>query len=266
MTDLAQGAEAESPRQPPDDALAFAAGGGKLALLDSVRPPHGTAAPDHGAVRVLVADGHALVRAGLRALLEADRRITVVGEARTGDEAVALARRTAPDVALIDVRLPGLDSVEATARISAESGSAVLLLLAHEEDELLLAALRAGATGALVKDSPPAELVRGVEVLAGGEALLSPPITRRLIAELAAISRPASPSPGLLDELTAREREVVQLVALGLSNSEIAERLVVTRATAKTHVSRAMMKLQARDRAQLVVFAYESGLAIPRTR
>jgi DNA-binding NarL/FixJ family response regulator len=265
MTDLAHEAEAESRRRPADPALVLDRGGGKLTLLDSVRPRHGIPSPDHSAVRVVVADGHALVRAGLRALLEADGRVTVVGEAGTGDEAVALARRSAPDVALIDGRLPGLDSVEATARISAESGSAVLLLLAHEEDEFLLAALRAGATGALVKDSPPAELVRGVEVVARGEALLSPPITRRLIAEFAVLSRPSLPSPGLLDELTAREREVVQLVALGLSNAEIAEQLVVTRATAKTHVSRAMMKLHAHDRAQLVVFAYESGLAIPRT-
>jgi DNA-binding NarL/FixJ family response regulator len=246
-------------------ASAFDARGGRLALVDGVPRLRGTDAPGQDAVRVLVADGHALVRAGLRALLEADRGIRVVGEAATGDDAVALARQTGPDVALIDARLPGLDSVEATSRMTAESRGAVVVLLAHEEDEVLLAALRAGASGALAKDTAPAELVGGVKVAARGEALLSPPMTRRLIAELASIPEPDSPSSGLVDELTARQREVVRLVALGLSNDEIAERLVVSRTTAKTHVSRAMRKLHARTRAELVVFGYETGLVVPKT-
>jgi DNA-binding NarL/FixJ family response regulator len=168
-------------------------------------------------------------------------------------------------VALIDATLPGLDSVEATRQISSRSRVAVILLIASQDDENSLPALRAGATGLLVKDTEPAELVHAVETLARGEALLSPTLTRRLIAELTARPEPASPSPGLLDELTAREREVVALVGHGLGNDEIAERLVVSPATAKTHVSRAMVKLNARDRAKLVVFAYETGLVRPRS-
>jgi DNA-binding NarL/FixJ family response regulator len=265
LTDLARDAGADSKRRPARPASAVDARGGKLALVDGIPRPGGSAAADRDAVRVLVADGHALVRAGLRALLETDRGIGVVGEAATGDEAVALARRTGPEVAVIDAWLPGLDSVEATARISADSGGAVLVLLAHEEDEVLLAAVRAGASGALVKDTAPAALVGGVKAVARGQALLSPPMTRRLIAELASIPEPASPSPGLVDELTARQREVVRLVALGLSNDDIAERLVVSRTTAKTHVSRAMLKLHARTRAELVVFGYETGLVVPKT-
>jgi DNA-binding NarL/FixJ family response regulator len=216
------------------------------------------------AVRVLIADGEALVRAGFRALLEGDHGIIVLGEAATGDQAVALARRTRPDVVLIDARLPGLDSVEVTARMLSQPGVAVMLLTASEGDERIFAALRAGASGMLLKDTEPAELVSAVKSLARGEALLSPRLTRRLINELASRPEPACPSLDLLDELTAREREVVALVALGLSNNEIAERLVVTPATAKTHVSRAMMKLNAHDRAKLVVFAYEARLVVPR--
>src|SRR4051794_891675 len=197
-------------------------------------------------------------------LLEGDRGITVVGEAATGDEAVAMAHRLRPDVALIDARLPGLDSVEATGQIFFKSGVAVMLLTTSEDDERIFAGLRGGASGLLLKDTDPAELLRGVELLARGDPLLSPPLARRLIAELASRPEP-SPSPGLVDELTAREREVVTLVGHGLSNDEIAERLVVTPATAKTHVSRAMVKLNAHDRAKLVVFAYETGLVRPRT-
>jgi DNA-binding NarL/FixJ family response regulator len=215
-------------------------------------------------IRVLVADGQALVRAGFRVLLESCERLRVVGEAATGEEAVALARRTRPDVALVDTRLPGLDSVEATARMFAESGVAVMLVTASEGDERILAALRAGASGLLLKDTEPADLVRAVEALARGEPLLSPPLARRLIAELVSRPEPSFPSPDLVDELTAREREVVTLVALGLSNDEIAARLVVSSATARTHVYRAMVKLHAHDRAKLVVFAYEAGLVAPR--
>jgi len=215
-------------------------------------------------IRVLVADGQALVRAGVRLLLEVDERITVVGEAATGEETVALVERLRPDVVMIDTRLPGLDSVETTRRTVSESGIAVMLLTAGENDDRIFAALKAGASGLLPKDTQPTRLVQAIEALARGEALLSPGLTRRLIDEFAARAEPVSPDSELLDELTAREREVVALVALGLSNGEIAERLVVTPATAKTHVSRAMIKLHAHDRAKLVVFAYEVGLVVAR--
>jgi DNA-binding NarL/FixJ family response regulator len=214
------------------------------------------------AVRVLVADGQALVRAGFRALLEADGRIGVVGEASTGEEAVELARRLRPDVVLIDATLPGLSCVEATGRMLEDPDIAVMLLTATELDDRIFATLRAGARGMLLKDTDPAELVQAIELLARGDALLSPSLTRRLIAELATIPDPQLPSSELLDELTRREREVVALVAHGLSNADIAERLVISPATAKTHVSRAMLKLGAHDRAQLVVFAFHAGLAV----
>jgi DNA-binding NarL/FixJ family response regulator len=216
-------------------------------------------------VRVVIADGQALVRAGFRVLLEDQRGVSVVGEADSGEEAVALAHDLRPDVVLIDVAVPGLDSVEATRKILTEPGPAVMLMTGSESDERIFAALRAGASGLVVKDTEPADLVHAVETVARGEALLSPGLIRQLIAELASRPEPACPSPELLDELTAREREVVALVALGLSNQEIAERLVVSPATSKTHVSRAMVKLHAHDRAKLVVFAYEAGLVAPRS-
>ena len=218
------------------------------------------------AVRVLIADGQALVRAGFRALLEAGGQINVVGEASTGEEAVAKARRLRPDVVLLDATLPGLNCVEATGRILADPGIAVMLLTTTEEDERILATLRAGARGLLLKDTEPADLVRAIELLARGDALLSPSLTRRLIAEFASVPDPQLPSSELLDELTPREREVVALVALGLTNPDIAERLVISPATSKTHVSRAMLKLGAHDRAQLVTFAFHAGLAVPRTQ
>jgi DNA-binding NarL/FixJ family response regulator len=238
----------------------------RLVVLDHVARARPAGRADASpAVRVLIADGQALVRAGLRALLEGDVGISVVGEAASGEDAVTLTRRMRPDVVLMDARLPGLDAVQAIGRILAESTVAVMLLTASEHDDQIFPALRAGASGLLLKDTEPAELVRGVELLARGEALLGPSLTRRLIDELA--SRPAAqlPAAELLDELTAREREVVALVALGLSNAEIAERLVISPATAKTHVSRAMVKLHARDRAQLVVLAYQNGLVLPRS-
>jgi DNA-binding NarL/FixJ family response regulator len=215
------------------------------------------------AVRVVIADGHALVRAGYRVLLDGQQAISVVGEASDGEQTVALAREVRPDVVLMDVNLPGLDSIDATRRLVADPAVPVLLLTPSASDERHCAALRAGARGLLLKNTEPDELVRAVEVVARGEALLSPSLTRVLIA--AVTSRPEARQPGdsLVGELTGREREVVALVALGLSNDEIAERLVVSPATARTHVSRAMVKLKARDRAQLVVFAYESGLARP---
>jgi DNA-binding NarL/FixJ family response regulator len=218
------------------------------------------------AVRVVIADGQALVRAGLRALLEADGRISVVGEAATGDEAVAEASRLRPDVVLLDDTLPGLSCVEATGRILADPGVAVMLLTATEGDERIFATLRAGARGLLLKDAEPTELLRAIELVARGDALLPPSLTRRLIAELASLPDPQLPSSALLDELTPREREVVALVARGLSNPDIAEQLVISPATSKTHVSRAMLKLGVHDRAQLVVFAFHAGLAVPRTQ
>jgi DNA-binding NarL/FixJ family response regulator len=217
------------------------------------------------AIRVLVADGQALVRAGVRLVLEADDHIAVVGEAASGEEAVALAAQLAPDVALIDAMLPGLDALEATAQIVGDSGLAVIVLTATDCDERIFSALRAGARGLLPKNTQPTQLVHAIDALARGEALLSPGLTRRVIDEFTARAEPASLRSELLDELTPREREVVTLVALGLSNDEIAERLVVSPATAKTHVSRAMVKLHAGHRARLVVFAYEVGLVMPRS-
>jgi DNA-binding NarL/FixJ family response regulator len=214
----------------------------------------------------MVAAGQSLVRAGFRLLLENAGQISVIGEAASGEEAVALARRLSPDVALVDARLPGLDTVGAIHQMSSDLGVAVMLLAASGSDEQILDALRAGATGLLLEDTEPAELVRAVGVLARGEAVLSPSVAGRLIAELASLPGPAYPSADLLDELTTREREVVTLVGHGLDNTAIAERLVVSLATAKTHVSRAMLKLGAHDRAKLVVFAYETGLVRSRPR
>jgi DNA-binding NarL/FixJ family response regulator len=240
--------------------------GGELVVLDRIRHAglNGRNATSP-AVSVVIADGQALVRAGVRVLLERHEQIAVVGEAADGDEAVALVRRIHPNVVLLDADLPGLDCVEVTRRMLAESGAAVMLLTASDSDERIIAALRAGASGQVPRDTDPTALARAVGLLAQGEALLSPTIARRLITELASRPEPSAPSSELVDELTAREREVVGLVALGLTNDEIANRLVVTRATAKTHVSRAMVKLHAHDRAKLVVFAYEAGLAVPRT-
>jgi DNA-binding NarL/FixJ family response regulator len=216
-------------------------------------------------IRVLVADGERLVRAGLRALLEGEPDITVAAEAGTGEQALVQAAGARPAVAVIDGDLPGLDGVECARRMRAD-GLAVLMLLASESDERVLAALRAGASGLLLRDAEADELVRAVRIVAGGGAVLGPGITRRVIAELVATPAPGRPRPERLRELTAREREVMALVACGLSNREIAERLVVSPATAKTHVSRALVKLDARDRAQLVVLAYEAGLVLPGRR
>ncbi|HEU4421054.1 MAG TPA: response regulator transcription factor [Pilimelia sp.] len=216
-------------------------------------------------IRVLLADDQALVRAGFRALLDAEPDIEVVGEAADGGQAVRTAAQTRPDVVLMDIRMPGMDGLEATRRIVADPALAdtrIVILTTFQLDEYLFEALRVGAAGFLVKDTEPVELLRGVRVVAAGDALLSPGVTRRLIAEFATRARRPTP-PRALDQLTEREREVMALVGEGLSNDEIAARLVVSRATAKTHVSRAMVKLGARDRAQLVVFAYEAGLVRP---
>ena len=215
-------------------------------------------------IRVLLVDDQALVRAGFKALLDAQDDIEVVGEAADGADGVALATEHVPDVILMDIRMPGVDGLEATRRIAAELPDVrVIMLTTFDLDEHVFEALQLGAAGFLVKDTEPTELLRGVRVVASGDALLTPNITRRLISEFTSQRPRSGPSPAELEELTEREREVVGLVALGLSNDEIAETLVISPATAKTHVSRAMMKVGARDRAQLVVLAYQSWLVVP---
>jgi DNA-binding NarL/FixJ family response regulator len=215
-------------------------------------------------IRVLLADDQALVRAGFRSLLGDEPDIEVVGEAGDGDEAVALAYSSQPDVVLMDIRMPGTDGLAATRAIVANdrlAGVRIVILTTFDLDEYIFEALRSGASGFLVKDTEPAELLRAVRVVAAGDALLSPGVTRQLIAQFAARREP--PSGSNLTGLTDREREVAALVATGLSNADIADRLCLSVATVKTHVNRAMSKLGARDRAQLVVFAYESGLTQP---
>jgi len=216
-------------------------------------------------IRVLLADDQALVRAGFAALLDAQSDIQVVGEASDGEEAVRLARELGPDVVLMDIRMPGLDGLQATRQIASDERLAslrVVILTTFELDEYVFEAMRAGASGFLVKHTEPVELVRAVRVVATGDALLSPSVTRRLISEFATRAK-APPPADSLDVLTEREREMVGLVGEGLSNDEIAQRLVLSPATVKTHINRSMMKLGARDRAHLVVFAYEAGLVRP---
>jgi len=217
-------------------------------------------------IRVVVADDQALVRVGCRTLLEAEADIEVVGDADTGSAALTVVRAESPEVVLMDIRMPGLDGLEATRRITADPGLAgvrVLILTTFEIDEYVFEALRAGASGFLLKDADPEDLIRAVRVVAGGEALLSPAVTRRLIAEFISSPERRAASPASLAELTEREREVLSLIATGLSNDEIAETLVISPATVRTHINRVMAKLAARDRAQLVVMAYEAGLVAP---
>ena len=219
-------------------------------------------------IRVGLVDDQALIRSGIRALLDAEDDVEVVAEGADGHDGVRLARELRPDVVLMDVQMPGLDGIAATRQIAADdalAGVHVVVLTNYGVDEYVFEALRAGASGFVVKDTEPADLVEAVRAAVRGDALLSPAITRRLISEFVARPPDAIAADGP-DLLTPREREVVALVAHGLSNDEIAARMVLSPLTAKTHVSRAMTKLGARDRAQLVVFAYESGIVFPRSR
>jgi DNA-binding NarL/FixJ family response regulator len=223
--------------------------------------------PETGAIRVLIAYGDKLARTGLCALLNVEPDIAVAGSAADGEGAIAQAVELDPDVLLIDMALPGMSAVEVTRRILADprtAGARVLILSASEQQEEVFSSLRAGATGLLSRDTEPTGLVDGIRAVAAGGAALSPAVVRSLIDELASQPDPGLPGPEQLDELTSREREVMALVATGLSNDQIAQRLVVTPATAKTHVSRALMKLRARNRAQLVTLAYETGLVLPK--
>jgi DNA-binding NarL/FixJ family response regulator len=215
---------------------------------------------------VVLVDDQALVRGGLRALLEAEPDLEVVGEAADGDAAIEAVKTSKPDVVLMDIRMPGTDGLEATRRIVADPALQdvkVLVLTTFEIDEYVFEALRAGASGFLLKDEEPTELLRAIRVVASGDSLLSPSVTRRVVETFATGLQPNAPARARLEELTDREREIVALVGTGLSNQEIADHLVISPATARTHVSRAMLKLNARDRAQLVVFAYETGLVAP---
>ncbi len=216
-------------------------------------------------VRVVVADDQALVRGSFRVLIDTAPGLATVGEAGNGIEAIAVALAERPDLVLMDVRMPEMDGIEATRRICAEiPETRVLMLTTFDLDQYVYSALRAGASGFLLKDTPPADLLAAIRVVAAGESLLAPSVTRRLIAEFTSRPDPARPMARELAGVTEREREVLALVARGLSNAEIAEHLHVGLATVKTHVSRLLAKLQARDRAQLVIVAYETALVRPR--
>jgi DNA-binding NarL/FixJ family response regulator len=217
-------------------------------------------------LRIVLVDDQPMIRSGLRALVAAEPDLEVVGEAGDGRSAVAAARELRPDVVVMDVRMPVLDGVEATRAIAGDADLAavrVLVLTTYDEDELVFQAIRAGAAGFLLKDAEPVDLLRGIRVVATGDALLAPQAARRLVASFAATPAPSGPTAHAVRLLTDRERDVVALVGRGLSNAEIATALVISPATARTHVSRAMLKVAARDRAQLVVFAYEAGLVRP---
>jgi DNA-binding NarL/FixJ family response regulator len=218
------------------------------------------------AIRILICDDQALVRAGFKLILDAEEDLEVVGEAGDGGEALELAEASGPDVILMDVRMPNMNGIEATRQITAgsgEEGPKVLILTTFDLDEYVYEALRAGASGFLLKDAPAEQLVAGIRVVADGEALLAPSITKRLIEDFARAAAPAESPPAGLGELTARETEVFKLMARGMSNAEIAQSLVVGDTTVKTHVARILMKLGLRDRVQAVVLAYESGIVQP---
>jgi DNA-binding NarL/FixJ family response regulator len=217
-------------------------------------------------IKVLIADDQALVRAGFTMILDAEGDIDVVGEASDGREAVREVQRLRPDVVLMDIRMPEQDGIEATRQLVAAAngeGPRILMLTTFDLDEYVYEALRAGASGFLLKDTPPEQLVAAIRVVAGGDALLAPSVTKRVIEEFVAKGRSAQPKPRGLDELTAREHEVLILVARGLSNAEIAKELFVSETTVKTHVARVLMKLAIRDRVQAVVLAYEHGVVEP---
>ena len=214
-------------------------------------------------IRVLIADDQSLVRAGFRLVLEHHDDLEVVAEASNGHEAVHSAARHEPDVVLMDIRMPELDGIAATRQITARQPARVLILTTYDLDEYVYDALQAGASGFLLKDTPPAQLVEGIRAVAGGEALLAPTVTRRLIEEFARIGAARRSRPAELDELTPRERDVLMLLARGMSNAEIAEALVLGDTTIKTHVAHVLSKLGLRDRVQAVVLAYESGLVTP---
>jgi DNA-binding NarL/FixJ family response regulator len=225
--------------------------------------------PASSDIRVLLADDQALMRESFRALLDASPGFTAVGEAGTGTDAVRLARQHRPDVVLMDVRMPDMDGIEATRHLCAgpeAAGVRVLILTTFDLDEYVYAALRAGASGFLVKDVTAAELLAGIRVVASGEALLAPRVTRRLITTFSRQAPPAFGARPGLEVITDREREVLTLIASGLSNTELAQHLHVTLGTVKTHIGRLLSKLAARDRAQLVITAYETGLVIPERR
>ncbi|MFD9604344.1 response regulator [Streptomyces sp. NPDC059970] len=222
-----------------------------------------SAAPDPGPVRVLIADDQSMVRGSFRVLVDHTPGLTAVGEAATGTEAVELVRREQPDVVLMDIRMPGLDGIEATRRICADPSTVsarVLILTTFDLDEYVYAALRAGAAGFLLKDTTPSEVLNAITVIAAGDSLLAPSVTRRLIADFARRPEPGRPPARTLDGVTDRELEVLSLIARGLSNAELAEHLHLSLATVKTHIGRLLSKLRARDRAQLVIVAYETGL------
>ena len=220
-------------------------------------------------IRILIADDQALVRAGFKMILDAEDDLEIVGEAADGKVAIDMVRRVKPDVVLMDIRMPEMDGIEATRQIVAATESSdnpvrVLMLTTFDLNEYVYEALRAGASGFLLKDVPPEQLAAGIRVVASGEALLAPTITKRLIQKFAVSGPPDPVAPSGYDELTERETEVFGLIARGLSNAEIAEELIVSETTVKTHVARVLMKLRLRDRVQAVVLAYESGLAQPR--
>jgi DNA-binding NarL/FixJ family response regulator len=217
-------------------------------------------------IRVLLADDDELTRTGLRLIIESDKDLAVVGEAADGQEAIHLARALRPNVVLMDIRMPGVDGLEATRRIveGAEDGPRILILTTFELDEYVFGALRAGASGFLLKRSSPEVLIEGIKVVAAGDGLLAPSVTRRLIQEFARQPGPPAPPAAPLATLTQREREVLALIGAGLSNGELAGRLYISEATVKTHVKRILMKIGLRDRVQAVVFAYETGLVRAR--